>query len=341
MTITLKQARERVRQIQGRQKHALLREQIVELESLLAAEVAPRSVHRVGNGFFANSNGSEPTTQIIKGDCIDVLRGIPNQSIDAVITDPPYAEVDRPYGRWTEEAWFNMMNPVVNEIRRVLKPTGSAMFVIQPNCEKVGAMRPWFFEFIAKWAREWNLIQDVWWWNHAMIPTQGAISGGLLRGSLKACVWLGHPDAFRNQDRILWKISNTHQANRLAGRASRGKGLKHNCPSGISVNERTMFKLSYDRQGTTPFNVIPMSGTCPDRNSHEAATPLPLCEWWARYIVPPNPSSVVLDPFNGSGTTGVACLNEKLSYIGIERESRYIAITHERLAEAKAQLALE
>ncbi|MDI9585869.1 MAG: DNA methyltransferase, partial [Acidobacteriota bacterium] len=95
------------------------------------------------------------------GDCLDLLKQIPDQSIDAVITDPPYAEVKRDYGRWTESEWWALIvEGVVPEVRRILKPTGSAVFIIQPNSRKVGSMRGWVFEFMAWVCREWNMVQD-------------------------------------------------------------------------------------------------------------------------------------------------------------------------------------
>jgi len=41
------------------------------------------------------------TTTLYNGDCLEVMRSMPDKSVDAVITDPPYAEVKRDYGRWT------------------------------------------------------------------------------------------------------------------------------------------------------------------------------------------------------------------------------------------------
>jgi hypothetical protein len=52
-------------------------------------------------------------------------------------------------------------------------------------------MRPWLFEFMAKWCREWNMVQDAWWWNHTTAPTVHCQRKyGLMRPSLKACVWV-------------------------------------------------------------------------------------------------------------------------------------------------------
>src|SRR6185312_5641104 len=135
-----------------------------------------------------------------QGDCLRVLPSIPDGSIDAVVTDPPYPYVDRDYGHWTEAEWFALMDPVVSHCRRVLKPTGSAVFILQANQEKVGRTRPWLWRFMAKWCEEWNMVQDAWWWNHARSPTVHCSRGnGLMRPSVKAMVWCGPPDCYRNQ----------------------------------------------------------------------------------------------------------------------------------------------
>ncbi len=106
-------------------------------------------------------------------DCLDFLPTVPADSIDAVICDPPYPEIDRPYGRTTEEAWADMMWALIPEVRRVLKPRGSAVFILQPSFRKLGSMRGWLWEFMARVVREWNMVQDVWWWNPCTMPGAG------------------------------------------------------------------------------------------------------------------------------------------------------------------------
>src|SRR5207302_6393272 len=91
-------------------------------------------------------------------------------SVDAVITDPPYPEVRRDYGRLTEAAWHALMDEVVAQARRVLKPGGSMVCVLQPNSREVGAMRLWLWEFLLRTARSWGLVQDCYWWNPAAMP---------------------------------------------------------------------------------------------------------------------------------------------------------------------------
>lgn len=102
-------------------------------------------------------------TVLIHGDCCAEMKKLRSNSIDAIITDPIYPEVDREYGRISEPEWHELMQEVVLESRRLLKPTGSAIFILQPNYKKVGQMRLWLWEFLLWAAKEWNLVQDVHW----------------------------------------------------------------------------------------------------------------------------------------------------------------------------------
>src|SRR4029077_6586706 len=88
------------------------------------------------------------------------------------------------------------------------KPSGSAVFVLQPNSRKVGSMRLWLWEFMVWAGTEWNMVQDAWWGNISAMPEAHSIQGRLMRPSLKACVWLGHPGCFRDQDAVLWTESD-------------------------------------------------------------------------------------------------------------------------------------
>jgi DNA modification methylase len=271
--------------------------------------------------------------KVYHGEALETLRGMASESIDAVICDPPYAEVSRSYGRWTEEEWFALMKPVVREVRRVLKPKGSAMFVVQPNSERVGKMRTWVWDFLAWAAREWNVVQDAYWWNTSSPPTVHCHRDkGLMRPSTKPLAWIGDSDCYRNQDAVLWDISDSMKAANLEQRA-----LKY-MPSGFTFREGRIAATCLERGGSTPFNVLPISNGgvpgCAGTHGHGAGTPLALCSWWVRYICPPG--GTVLDPFNGTATVGVAALKLGRSYVGIERIEEYCAISAERLRAAES-----
>lgn len=229
------------------------------------------------------------------------------------------------------------MRAVVPECMRVLKPTGSAVFILQPNSERVGRMRTWLWEFMCWVGKEWGIVQDAWWWNHAAMPAAGATDRGLLRSSLKPCIWVGPDDCYRNQDAVLWSESEANVALRTSARCGRTV-----FPSGHSVNEHRISGAAARRGGVTPFNVLPIantnSATSAGAHGHGAGTPLALCSWWTRYLCPPG--GRVLDPFMGSGTTGLAALKHGVSYVGIERVEKYHAIAAKRIAAAQSEAPL-
>lgn len=68
------------------------------------------------------------------------------------------------------------------------------------------------------------------------------------------------------------------------------------------------------------------------RNHHPTVKSVALMEWLVKLVTPPG--GVVLDPFLGSGSTGVACVNLGFDFIGIEREDEYAEIAERRIAHA-------
>jgi DNA modification methylase len=65
------------------------------------------------------------------------------------------------------------------------------------------------------------------------------------------------------------------------------------------------------------------------RNVHPTVKPLELMRWLIRLAVPPG--GIVLDPFAGSGSTGIAAVLEGRAFLGIEREARYVDVACARL----------
>jgi DNA modification methylase len=265
---------------------------------------------------------------LIHGDCRKELKNLTAHTVDAIITDPIYPEVNRQYGRISEERWHDLMRNVVAECRRVLKPKGSAVFILQPNYERIGKMRLWLWEFLLWAAKDWNLVQDVYWWAIDAMPLAGTNRKyGLLRQSVKMCIWLGSPDCYRNQDAVLWTPSQATSARHRADIALRIG------PTGRTFRNSTIAKSADERGGTTPFTLLPIStgGQPGGAEHHPAATPYDVAAWWCRYILPPG--GVLLDPFSGSGTMLQAGLDQGASkVIGIEKEKKYLAIAKRRIA---------
>jgi DNA modification methylase len=86
------------------------------------------------------------------------------------------------------------------------------------------------------------------------------------------------------------------------------------------------------KEGTAGLN-NPRAGagrTGGARNIHPTVKPVELMRWLVKLVTPPG--GIVLDPFTGSGTTGMACRYEHRQFIGIEREAEYVAIAERRIA---------
>lgn len=262
------------------------------------------------------------------GDCVDLMRALPDASIDAIVSDPIYPEIDRHYGRISEADWHVLMRAVVAEARRVLKPSGSAVFILQPNSERVGRMRPWLWEFMAWTAREWNQVQDAWWWNIAAQPTVHTHrSRGLMRPSVKPCVWLGEASCWRDQEAVLWTQSDANAAEDREARA-----LK-TWPSGYTNRRGRQAAAADERGGVTPFNLLPISSArlpSEQGDGHGAKTPYNLAAWWIRYICPPG--GVVLDPFGGAGTMAEAARDQGRRCILFEKDPESIPRCHATMA---------
>ena len=266
---------------------------------------------------------------IHEGDCLDVLAEMEPESVDAIVTDPPYAEIDRDYGRLSEPEWHSLMDRVVEESRRVLKPSGSAVFILQPSSERVGSMRTYLWEFLAKWSREWNQVQDVIWFNVSACPTVHCQEKyGLMRPSVKYCVWLGDPECYRNQAEVLAAPSEAQQADIDRSPSNDLRRVL----GGQTVRPARIAATVERRGGVTPFNCLAIpNAVSTDHHGHGAATPYALASWWVRYLTPPR--GLVLDPFLGSGTMMLAANRGGFRCVGIERDPHYLEIARRRVEE--------
>jgi site-specific DNA-methyltransferase (adenine-specific) len=73
-------------------------------------------------------------------------------------------------------------------------------------------------------------------------------------------------------------------------------------------------------------------------NGHPTVKPVALMRWLVRLVTPPD--GLVLDPFTGSGTTGIAATLEGRRFLGIEREAEYVEIARARIAHAQPALGV-
>jgi len=99
-------------------------------------------------------------------------------------------------------------------------------------------------------------------------------------------------------------------------------------------------KASRTERGDRKYAALPLFGVeeSEDRNTHPTVKPLALMEYLCTLTATPT-GGVVLDPFMGSGTTGVACINTGRPFIGIEKDQESFDTAVRRIEEAIAALA--
>ena len=196
--------------------------------------------------------------ELILGDCIEVMKTLPDKSVDAVITDPPYG-VNYRCNDWDKSIpnWL----PTAQAITENIIFTTSVKTILEyPQ---------------ARWIGCW----------HNIAGTANTLIGGF--GHWTPILFYGN-----------------------------FKGFK------IDTFETYMGRSVSENRGI----------------EHPSPKPLSLYRWLI--INATNEGDTILDPFMGSGTTGVACVELGRNFIGIEIDPKYYKIAEERIAKAKLQMRL-
>jgi len=113
-----------------------------------------------------------------------------------------------------------------------------------------------------------------------------------------------------------------------ASKRERNEGLE-------GMEKKAMNTYNFSEDGSFTKNLTAKDGNqkrLPRQNNHPTVKPIKLMSYLIRMITPPN--GIVLDPFAGSGTTGVAALKEGFKFVGIEQEKEYAEIANKRCEKA-------
>jgi hypothetical protein len=228
---------------------------------------------------------------VITGDCLDILKQLPDGCVDAVVTDPPY-------GTGAYDTDVDVVSPeLFAELRRV------SPFV---------AMFGWP-ETLVGWCIRFGVPPDEWitWW-----PTNGRCRGRGFRGLWREteCVAVWGTGRWREMTqprspsavRIARKEYDAHRSLKTwRGDVTRLGDVWRDTAPGLAFNHK---RRQHPNEKSVPF-VSRLLGATPD-------------------------GCTVLDPFCGSGTTGVACQITGRKFIGIEIDPTYADIARRRIAEA-------
>jgi site-specific DNA-methyltransferase (adenine-specific) len=235
-----------------------------------------------------------PGVTILPGDCIASMRGLPDQSIDAVVADPPYGQTSLP--------WDKFVYGWMPEIARILKPTGSVWVF--------GTLRM----FTTHW-REfdgWTLAQDIVWEKH--------------NGSSF------HADRFRRVHEQAAQFYRGDWASVYKGKvvtmdATARTARRKKRPNHMGQIEKGAY-VSEDGGPRIQRSVI-FARSEHGHALHPTQKPVAIIEPLILNACPPG--GVVLDPFAGSGTTGGVAARLGRRAILCEGNEKYLAVMERRI----------
>ncbi|MBU3924768.1 site-specific DNA-methyltransferase [Patescibacteria group bacterium] len=254
--------------------------------------------------------------KIICGDCVEVLKDMPDNSIDLVVTSPPYDEV-RKYNGFS----FNL-HETGKELFRVLKNGGIAAMVIQDQTKNFGKSLT-SFRTIVDWVDNigFKLFETV---IYRKYGTEGAWWKYRFRVDHEYMpIFLkGERPAFFNKEPL--KIPSKH-----GGKVMTGSGNRRT--DGTTTKTITRQINTMKCRGTI-WDYLNAGDKNPLKRKHPAVFPDKIPLDFIKCFCPNN--GIVLDPFVGSGSTLVAAKQLGKNYIGIDISKEYCEISKERIKQS-------
>jgi site-specific DNA-methyltransferase (adenine-specific) len=273
----------------------------------------------VENAFFHNS--------IVCGDCQEILKSIPDSSIDLIFTSPPYADQRKnTYGGISADKYVNWFLPKSTEFFRVLKPTGSFVLNIKERVIN-GERHTYVIELILALRRQgWLWTEEYMWHKKNSHPGKWP---NRFRDNWERLLHFTKNKQFQmSQDEVKvpigdWadsRLKNLSETDKTRDNSKVGSGF------GKKISNWVGKDLVY------PSNVLHMATECYNQQ-HSAVFPVALPEWFIKLFT--KEGDVVLDPFVGSGTTCVAAKRLGRIYLGIDTNSEYCTIASNRILNDK------
>ncbi len=262
--------------------------------------------------------------EILVGDCEMILKSLPAQCIDLIVTSPPYADQRKEtYGGVQPDRYVEWFMPKVKEFKRVLKPTGSFVLNIKERVVN-GQRHTYVLELIlAMRDQGWLWTEEYMWHKKNSYPGKWS---NRFRDNWERLLHFNLDRHFAMyQDRVMVPVGDwaSKRLSKLSETDKTRDESKVKSGFGKNVSNWAGRELVY------PTNVLHMATECSNRN-HSAAFPVGLPEWFIKLFT--QEGDTVLDPFVGSGTTAVAAAQLGRHYVGID-------INQDFVDEAKARLS--
>jgi site-specific DNA-methyltransferase (adenine-specific) len=234
-----------------------------------------------------------------KGDCLELMRDIPDKSIDAIIADLPYGV--------TRAKWDSILDLDLlwKQYERIIKPNGAViLFGSQPFTTTLINSNIKDFKYTLVWDKK----MKVGMMNCKRMPLRQ------------------HEDIV-----VFYKKQPTYNPQMTKGKM-RNKKI---APTKDFEVYGQITPIDNFNDDYYPSSILEFSNANQKIKSHPTQKPVPLLEYLIKTYT--NEGEVVLDNTMGSGTTGVACVNTNRNFIGMELDDKYFEIAKERIEKAIAE----
>ena len=277
------------------------------------------------DGYFAPDPNI--TLKIKCGDSIKVMQDLPNNSIDLIITSPPYADQrTKTYGGIHPDKYVEWFLPFSKEMLRVLKPTGTFILNIK---EKVvnGERHTYVLELIIALRKQgWLWTEEFMWHKKNCFPGKWP---NRFRDAWERCLQFNKTKKFNMyQDEV--KVPIGDWADTRLKKLSKKDKMRDESAVGSGFGKNISHWVG--KETVYPSNVIHLATECGNKN-HSAAFPKELPIWFIKLFS--KEKDIILDPFAGSGTTIFAAHELNRNFIGIEINKEYCKMIKEQLNNKK------
>ena len=233
--------------------------------------------------------------ELIKGDCLEVMKDIPDKSIDMILCDLPYGTTAC---KWDSVIPFE---PLWEQYNRIIKDNGAiVLFGSEPFSSALRMSNIKKYKYDLKWQKD-----------------QGSDFMLAKKKPLK-----DYEDIM-----VFYKKQPTYNPQMREGfKKWTKKDTGNNIIGHLGKQEKSQIKQSIGDK-RYPISILKFNRI---RNGlHPTQKPVELLEWLIKTYT--NEGETVLDNCMGSGSTGVACLNTNRKFIGIEKDDKYFDIAYNRI----------
>lgn len=252
----------------------------------------------------------EIRTKLYLGDCKTELSHLADNSVDLIVTSPPYADQRKgTYGGIHPDKYVEWFLPISGELLRVLKPTGTFILNIK---EKVleGERSTYVMELILEMRKQgWLWTEEFIWHKKNCYPGKWP---NRFRDAWERLLQFNKNKKFNMYQKEVMVPMGDWAKSRLKNLSETDK-TRDNSKVGSGFGKNISNWLERDK--AYPTNVLHLATECSNKN-HSAAFPEELPEWFIKLFT--QEGDTVLDPFMGSGTTLSVSRRMKRHSVGIE-----------------------